>query len=403
MGEMATAPLSDRDHAFLDRARELARRGWGQVHPNPMVGCVVVQPGAEDRVLGEGWHAQWGGPHAEVNALAAARASGHDPAGATVYVSLEPCRHEGKTPPCTRALREAGVARVVYGAADPGAASGGGGDELRAAGLEVVGPVLSPDEAARENPAFFHAFGPRAHRPWVMLKLALSADGFLAARPGTRTPISGPAAGERVQRLRAGVDAVLVGGRTARVDDPLLTVRGAVTPRVPPRRVVLDPGATLPPTSRLFHEGRGEVIVFQGESGSAQDESDAAQGGSGAAQGAAQGAALPANVRVERLPRSAPGRRFDLDAVLRRLRALEVRSILCEGGGELAEALLRADLVDRLVLLRSERKTGTGGVPAFPGGWSVDAADWAMVHPPETLGPDQWWEADRRREPFSPS
>jgi len=385
MGEMAAAPLSDRDPAFMDRARELARRGWGQVHPNPMVGCVVVQPGAEDRVLGEGWHAQWGGPHAEVNALAATRAAGHDPAGATVYVSLEPCRHEGKTPPCTRALREAGVARVVYGAADPGAASGGGGDELRAAGLEVVGPVLPPDEAARENPAFFHAFGPRAHRPWVMLKLALSADGFLAARPGSRTPISGLEAGNRVQRLRAGVDAILVGGRTARVDDPLLTVRGAVTPRVPPRRVVLDPGATLPPTSRLFHEGRGEVIVFQGESG------------------AAQGAELPAHVRVERLPRTAPGRRFDLDAVLRRLRALEVRSILCEGGGELAEALLRADLVDRLVLLRSERKTGAGGVPAFPGGWSVDATDWAMVHPPETLGPDQWWEADRRREPFSPS
>ena len=385
MDGTAPAPLSHRDHAYMDQARELARRGWGQVHPNPMVGCVVVRSGVEDRVLGEGWHAKWGGPHAEVNALTAARAAGHDPAGATVYVSLEPCRHEGKTPPCTRALREAGVARVVYGAADPGAASGGGGDELRAAGLEVVGPVLSPDEAARENPAFFHAFGPLAHRPWVMLKLALSADGFLAARPGTRTPISGPAAGERVQRLRAGVDAVLVGGRTARVDDPLLTVRGMVTPRVPPRRVVLDPGATLPPTSRLFHEGRGEVIVFQGESD------------------AAQGAALPAHVRVERLPRSAPGRRFDLDAVLRRLRALEVRSILCEGGGELAEALLRADLVDRLVLLRSERKTGAGGVPAFPGGWAVDATNWAMVHPPETLGPDQWWEADRRREPFSPS
>ena len=378
-GRDTVAPLlSGHDGTFLERARELARRGWGQVHPNPMVGCVVVRPGAEDRVLGEGWHAQWGEPHAEVNALAAVRAAGHDPAGATVYVSLEPCRHEGKTPPCTRALREAGVARVVFGAADPGAASGGGGDELRAAGLEVVGPVLTPDEAARENPAFFHAFGPRAHRPWVILKLALSADGFLAARPGTRTAISGPEAGDRVQRLRAGVDAILVGGRTARVDDPLLTVRGAVTPRVPPRRVVLDPGAALPATARLFHEGEGEVIVFQGEPSPTS---------------------LPAHVRVERLPRAAAGGRFDLDAVLRRLRTLGVQSVLCEGGGELAEALLRADLVDRLVLVRSERKTGAGGVPAFPGGWSVHSADWAPVHPPETLGPDEWWEADRRRAP----
>jgi diaminohydroxyphosphoribosylaminopyrimidine deaminase / 5-amino-6-(5-phosphoribosylamino)uracil reductase len=376
--------LNAEDRALLERARQLGRRGWGQVHPNPMVGCVIARPGGGEAgggVLGEGWHARWGGPHAEVNALAAARAAGHDPDGSTAYVSLEPCRHEGKTPPCTRALREAGVTRVVFGAGDPGAASGGGGDELRASGLEVVGPVFPPEEATRENPAFFHGFGPLAHRPWVVLKLALSADGFIAARPGERTAISGPEAGERVQRLRAGVDALLVGGRTARVDDPLLTVRGPVTPRIPPRRVVLDPGAMMPAGARLFREGDGEVIVVQGE-GTATARVEPA---------------LPPHVRRERLPRAAPGGRFDLEAVLRRLRALEVRSVLCEGGGELAEALLRADLVDRLVLVRSERKVGPGGVLAFPGGWSVQASDWSAVHPPETLGSDQWWEADRRR------
>ncbi|TVP50246.1 MAG: bifunctional diaminohydroxyphosphoribosylaminopyrimidine deaminase/5-amino-6-(5-phosphoribosylamino)uracil reductase RibD [Gemmatimonadales bacterium] len=403
---------SDLDLAFLRRAVELGRRGWGQVHPNPMVGCVVAR---QDRVLGEGWHQAWGGPHAEVNALAAVRDAGEDPAGATAYVSLEPCSHEGKTPPCTRALRDAGVARVVYGAADPGAESGGGGAELRAAGLEVEGPVMTDAEARRENPAFFHAFGPHAGRPWVVLKLAVSADGFLAAGPGQRTAISGAQANARVQELRAGMDAILVGGRTAEVDDPLLTVRGAVTPRVPPRRVVLDPLGTLPPEARLFHTGPGEVVVFRGEGGG--------EGGN----------ALPAGARIERLSpvtmrpaeggpaeggsaegvpgegppgQSTPGKwapgepvaLFHLPDVLTRLRVLGVRALLCEGGAELARSLLREDLVDRMILVRAERSLGPGGVPAFPGGWTADMEGWDPVEPPETLGSDTWSAWDRARE-----
>jgi diaminohydroxyphosphoribosylaminopyrimidine deaminase / 5-amino-6-(5-phosphoribosylamino)uracil reductase len=409
-----------RDRAHLERAVLLGRRGWGRVHPNPMVGCVLVRPGpdgagtgtgpgsgagtatglgangAGDRVLGEGWHRSWGGPHAEVEALAAARAAGHDPRGATAYVSLEPCHHQGKTPPCTMALRDAGVSRVVFGAADPGVHSGGGGAALAGTGVEVVGPVFSPDEARRENPAFFHAFGPERHRPWVVLKLALSADGFIAARPGERTPISGPEAQERVHHLRAGVDAILVGGRTALVDDPLLTVRGSVEPRVTPLRVVLDPDGALPAEARLFHEGEGGAVVFVGD--------DAA--------GPADG--LPSTARVERLPvdRSGPVPRFDLHAVLLRLRALGVSALLCEGGGALASALLRAGLVDRLVLVESERPLGPGGVPAFPdstpggtaplsfapGGRAVDGqplGGWSPVAEPLLLGPDRWRAWDR--------
>jgi diaminohydroxyphosphoribosylaminopyrimidine deaminase / 5-amino-6-(5-phosphoribosylamino)uracil reductase len=372
---MPSAP----DLSFLRRAVELGRRGWGRVHPNPMVGCVVARHG---RVLGEGWHQAWGGPHAEVNALAAVRDAGEDPAGATAYVSLEPCSHEGKTPPCTRALLAAGVARVVYGAADPGVESGGGGAELRTAGLDVEGPVMTDAEARRENPAFFHAFGPHAHRPWVVLKLAVSADGFLAAGPGKRTAISGALANARVHELRAGMDAILVGGRTAEVDDPLLTVRGAVTPRIPPRRVVLDPLGTLSPAARLFHTGPGEVIVFRDE----REDEDGYEGQD----------ALPAGARLERLPAVAPAM-FHLPDVLTRLRALGVRALLCEGGAELADSLLRDDLVDRMILIRAERSLGQGGVPAFPGGWSAGMGGWVPVGSPETLGPDTWSTWDRAR------
>jgi diaminohydroxyphosphoribosylaminopyrimidine deaminase / 5-amino-6-(5-phosphoribosylamino)uracil reductase len=423
--------------AFLERAVELGRRGWGRVHPNPMVGCVLVRDG---RVLGEGWHRGWGGPHAEVQALASAREAGHDPTGATAVVSLEPCNHHGKTPPCTLALRSAGVARVVYGAADPGVTrddgdrgaalqmvpSGGGGAALAAAGVDVVGPVFSPERARSENPAFFHAFGPRANRPWLCLKMAVSADGFIAARPGARTAISGADASRRVQRLRAGFDAILVGGHTAVVDDPLLTVRGDVVPRVPPLRVVLDAERALPPTARLFREGDGEVIVFEGPEGdhgrgeaepAATEPSTPADGGRGAA---AQG---PVVVRREVLPLiegslEAGTPRFDLHGVLRQLRQLGVDSVLCEGGGTLAAGLLKAGLVDRFVLIESERSLGDGGVPAFPGvnsnrlpWWDGDAGAgsvaghrsnprserWVPVEGPIELGTDTWRSWDRER------
>jgi diaminohydroxyphosphoribosylaminopyrimidine deaminase/5-amino-6-(5-phosphoribosylamino)uracil reductase len=144
------APLDDRERALLERAVVLGRQGWGRVHPNPLVGCVIARDG---EVLGEGWHEEYGGPHAEVQAL---NRAGEAARGATVYVSLEPCRHQGKTPPCTDALMRAGVRRVVYGAADPGADSGGGAEALRAAGLEVIGPTMSERQAIHENPAFMH-------------------------------------------------------------------------------------------------------------------------------------------------------------------------------------------------------------------------------------------------------
>jgi diaminohydroxyphosphoribosylaminopyrimidine deaminase/5-amino-6-(5-phosphoribosylamino)uracil reductase len=365
--------LDEADLAWLERAIGLGRRGWGRVHPNPMVGCVLVRDG---RVLAEGWHREFGGPHAEVEAL---ERVGADPAGATAYVSLEPCRHEGKTPACTAALARAGVVRVVYAFADPGAASGGGGGELRKAGVEVDGPVWPAGAASRENPVFFHAA--RFAAPYVALKLAVSLDGGIAEAPGRRTTLTGPEALSAAHRLRAGFDAVLVGSETVRVDDPLLTVRmGGVTPRVPPARMVLDSRASLPAASALFAEQQGRVLVF------ARDDAEEAE--------------------LERLERAGaevhpvPGTRggLDLDAVLQRAAARGIRSILCEGGGRLASSLIAQAIVQRLYLFTAPRVLGRNAVPAFPGPFPPGAwPGWRPAFDPERYGADVLTVYDREQ------
>lgn len=370
--------LSSEDRAFLARATLLGRRGWGQVHPNPMVGCVLIRDGA---VIGEGWHARFGGAHAEVEALRDAHARGRDAAGATAYVSLEPCRHEGKTPPCTRALEAASVTRVIYGASDPGLTSGGGGDLLRQGGMEVIGPVYTAAEARRENPAFF----PRTmDRPWVILKLARTEDGWIAEARGLRSSISGPEAGARVQALRAGVDGILIGGVTARVDDPLLTPRTTPAPRIPPVRILLDRTASLPSTLQLFREGEGEVLLVQGAD-------------------VGEGRTRPGTASQLVLPEIHG--RLPLSALMRELSRRGFRAILCEGGGVLAQALLEADLVDRLVLVTGKARGWTDGVPAFPNlapDWVPAGPGWIRVEGPERLAGDDRWEVwDRTDEPSS--
>ncbi len=402
---MGTAGVGPRDRFYLDRALRLGRRGWGRVHPNPMVGCVVVRG---DEVVAEGWHAEYGGDHAEVAAL---RGAGDEARGSEVFVSLEPCRHEGKTPPCTRALRAAGVRRVVYGAADPGGDSGGGAEELRAAGIEVVGPVLGHDEASWENPAFFHRWGAaRAERPWVALKLACSLDGRIARRPGERTRLTGPEGQDEVQVLRAGFDALMVGARTALVDDPRLTVRGRVRPRTPPKRVVLDPDATLPPTARLLAppeepECAGESWVVTTPDPPASWRASLEARGARVLQvpgepseGEAIGGDGPSG-STDALLAGHPEGRLALDATLHTLRELGVESVLCEGGGVLGSALLAGGWVDRLYLVLSPIFLGEHGVPAFPGvagmlgsGSGPDPAPfrWTLGEEPRQLGDDLW-------------
>jgi diaminohydroxyphosphoribosylaminopyrimidine deaminase/5-amino-6-(5-phosphoribosylamino)uracil reductase len=344
--ERAAAPD---DGAWMRRALALAERGWGHTAPNPMVGAVVVRDGV---VVGEGWHAEYGGPHAEVEAL---RAAGERARGATLYVALEPCNHFGKTPPCTDAILAAGVRRVVAACGDPSPVARGGAERLREAGVDVTLGV--EEEAARElNAAFFHAL--ESDRPFVQLKLALSLDGALADH--TRQPgwLTGEPARREVHRMRAGVDAIAVGIGTVLADDPELTVRHAPAPRVPPVRVVFDTSARLPRTSRLAHGASQTPVVVVCW-----------------APEPAHAAALE-HTGVELL-HAATTR----DALVA-LRQRGVRSLLVEGGAALASALLQEALVDRLVIFRAPLVLGGGALNAFasaPPTRAGDAPRWRLL------------------------
>lgn len=318
----------------MRRALALARRGWGQTAPNPLVGAVVV---ANGRIVGEGWHERFGEPHAEVHAL---RQAGDAARGATVYVTLEPCAHHGKTPPCTDALIAAGVARVVCAVRDPSAAARGGAEQLERAGIAVSIGVEAA--AARElNAAFFHAAS-ESDRPFVVVKLAVSLDAAVADAHGRSRWITGPASRREVHRLRSAADAIAVGIETAMADDPTLTVRGTRKPRVAPARVVFDRRARLSLESKLGRTAREVPVVLV----------------AGAEAPAGRLAALAAaGVNVVRAG--------DLSQALVSLRQSEIRSLLVEGGGQLASAFLTAGLVDRLIIFQAPILLGAGSVPAF--------------------------------------
>jgi diaminohydroxyphosphoribosylaminopyrimidine deaminase/5-amino-6-(5-phosphoribosylamino)uracil reductase len=348
MGESERAAAPD-DGAWMRRALALAERGWGQTAPNPMVGAVVVRDGA---VVGEGWHTAYGGAHAEVEAL---RSAGERARGATMYVTLEPCAHHGRTPPCTEAILGAGIRRVVAAAADPNPVARGGAERLRGDGVEVLMGV--EEAAARElNASFFHALA--SDRPFVRLKLALSLDGALAdvtRRPGW---ITGDGARREGHRLRAGADAVAVGIGTVLADDPRLTVRGVTPPRVPPARVVFDSSARLPLDSALVQTARETpvlVVCWAPEP--------------------AHAAALE-HAGVELLHAAT------LPQALRTLRARGVHTLLVEGGAGLASSFMQEALVDRLVIFRAPLVLGAGalgGFGAVPATTIDDAPRWRVV------------------------
>jgi diaminohydroxyphosphoribosylaminopyrimidine deaminase / 5-amino-6-(5-phosphoribosylamino)uracil reductase len=320
----------------MERALDLARRGWGRVAPNPLVGAVVL---AGDRVIAEGYHAEYGGPHAEVVAL---QAAGERARGATLVVNLEPCSHHGKTPPCTDAIVAAGVARVVAAIADPDPQAGGGAHALRARGVSVSLGLMA-EQAAALNAPFLFAREQR-ERPFVALKLATSIDGRIADSAGSAQWVSGPEAREYVHWLRAGFDAIAVGGTTALRDNPQLTVRGPVTPRRPPIRVVFDRRAMLNPSALLVSSAR-DVPTWVMASLESPDASVTALEQNG--------------VRVFRPASLAEG--------LRMVREAGVETLLCEGGGALGARLLADGLVDRLYWVQSPVWLGEGAVPAFPG------------------------------------
>ena len=334
------------DAAFMRRAIELARRGYGQTAPNPMVGAVVVRDGV---VVGEGFHARYGEPHAEAAALEAA---GESARGSTVYVSLEPCAHTGKTPPCADALIAAGVARVVIAARDPNPIAVGGAERLRAAGVEVREGV-GGEETRELNAPFFHALesAPEHRRPWVTLKLALSLDSAIADAHGDSRWISGPEARAAAHELRAGNDAVAVGIGTVLADDPLLTVRDAPAPRVPPLRVIFDRRARTPLSSRVVAGAREHPTLVVVE--------DPAAGAARALEEAG----------VELL------RAASIDGALEELTRRGVRSLLLEGGARLAGAFLESALVDRLIIFRGAVLLGSGAQGAFAHAPSISIAE----------------------------
>lgn len=383
--------VSEEDLSFLERAVELGRRGWGRVSPNPMVGCVVVRKG---EVVGEGWHRELGGPHAEVHALAEA---GERARGATAYTSLEPCAHMGRTPPCTGALFDAGVARVVFGAADPGMGAGGAA-VLRAGGIRVDGPAFSSARAASSSPAFFHV----AHNasPYVALKLALSLDGRIS-RAGEQTGLTGPPAREHVHYLRAGFDAIMVGTHTMKIDDPRLTARGRPEPRRAPDRIVLDSRARMAPDARLLRDDvGGRVRIFTGADAPADRVRALRQRGATvhavpyAAAQRAPGADSHSRARGhDAAARRAGG--LDLGAVLSTCYRAGLTSILCEGGGVLASSLLRERRAQRLYLFLAPLTLGPGSVPAFPGLDEAAWEGWRPAGPPAALGRDLLWVLDR--------
>ena len=368
--------LSESDRKWLLRAASLAERGWGRVrerelhprsHPNPMVGCVLTLDG---ELVGEGWHEEYGGPHAEVNAI---RSAGDAARGATAYVSLEPCSHHGKTPPCVDALLQAGVVRVVFGAADPGDETGGGGEVLAQAGVEVVGPAADVQTFHDVDPVFFYTA--RHGRPYLALKLAVSLDGRIAARAGERTQLTGEEANREVHRLRNGFDAVLVGGETARVDDPSLTVRYGMDPRIPPTRMVLDPSAALSPNATLLRtESQAPVLIIATEAAPAERVD----------------ALRDAGAQVEIVATAQAGHGgANLSKVLERCWSLGIRSVFCEGGGRLATALTREELAQRLYLFQAPVTLGSGGVPAFGEGDSTpEELGWSSRGDPVRFGPD---------------
>ncbi len=313
----------------MSRALTLAERGWGRVHPNPLVGAVLVRDGV---VVGEGWHAEYGDRHAETIALAAA---GDSARGATLYVTLEPCNHHGKQPPCVDAILAAGVARVVVSLADPNPVARGGVARLRAAGVPVEVGLLG-DLARRLNARFLHRFAGRA-RPFIAVKLAVTLDGKIADAAGRSQWISGPEARDFVHHLRAGFAGIGIGGRTLVADDARLTVRGRLTPREAPIRIVFDRSGMVPATQGIF-DGAPDVPVWL------------VTGTATPATHTAGISARGAQVLVE----------DSLPVALDLLGARDLDSLLIEGGGRLAGALLAEGLVDRVYQIQSPVWLGAG-------------------------------------------
>lgn len=329
--------MSAIDTTYMHQALQLAREGAGSVSPNPLVGCVIVQ---DDRVVGQGYHQRFGGPHAEVYALqeAAERAR-----GATLYVTLEPCSHTGKTPPCVDAVIRAGVGRVVIALRDPNPqVDGGGMARLQAAGIPVTLGVC--EAAAREqNEAFLKYITTRL--PFVTLKCAITLDGKIATRTGASRWITGAPAREEVHRLRHAMDAIMVGIGTVLQDDPLLTTRLPDRPGINPLRVIVDSTLRVPLQAQVADVTACRTLIAT-TSRASRD---------------ARGRLQDLGLEIVTLPAYDDGR-VDVEALLCSLGARGIASVLVEGGATLSAALLRRRCVDKVLFFLAPKMIGGDGM-----------------------------------------
>jgi diaminohydroxyphosphoribosylaminopyrimidine deaminase/5-amino-6-(5-phosphoribosylamino)uracil reductase len=356
------------DRRFMALALALGRRGLGRTWPNPAVGAVIVKNGV---IIGRGWTQPGGRPHAEVEALRRAGAAANDATfGATMYVTLEPCSHHGKSPPCADAVIAAGIARVVSALEDPNPeVAGSGHARLRAAGI-AVDVEIGAEEARRDHAG--HIRRMRDGRPHVTLKLAVSADGKAAAAGRRPIAITGEAVRERVHLLRAQSDAIMIGIGTALADDPLLACRLPGMEKRSPVRVVLDTTLRLPLASRLVETARETPVwVIAGPN----------------APHPAEEALRAKGVEVFRI--AAHGERLDLAGALKLLAARGITRLLAEGGPTLAAALIAADLVDEAILFQSAKIVGEDGIDALDDAAMAQLTQRLKPVRNEAIGPDR--------------
>ena len=341
-----TATLEN-DARFMQQALDLAARGRGFTSPNPMVGAVVVKDG---KVVGRGYHHAAGEPHAEVHAIDDA---GTDARGATIYVTLEPCNHVGRTPPCTQKILAAGIQRVVVAMADPNPdVTGGGNAFLAQQGLAVVSGVCA-EEARQLNEVFVKFV--RTRRPFVILKCAATLDGQIATRTGDSKWVTGDAARRHVHAVRHAVDAILVGAGTVRTDDPSLTTRLGHANDRDPHRVVLDTRLTTPPGARMLHTGSAAATYLA-----------AGPGAEGPGFPDRRAALEQAGAKVLETPLL--DGRVDLDALMDLLGRAGITSVLIEGGGQVIASALNAGIVDKVMFFYAPKILGgNDGVPICRG------------------------------------
>ncbi len=348
------------DEQHMRHALGLAALGMNTTDPNPRVGCVLVR---DEQVVGEGWHERAGGPHAEVCAL---QSAGAEARGAIAYISMEPCAAHGRTPPCTNALLEAGVGRVVYAAADPSPKMRGGAAFLREAGLQVDGGLLAA-EARELNVGFFSRH--ERQMPWIRVKLGASVDGRTALASGESRWISGPQSRADVQLFRARSSVVLSGSGTVLADDPTLNVRIDGASRQP-LRAVLDSQLRVPSSARVYGP-EAPAAVFTASTDQAKRES-----------------LLRRGVSIEAVATTSGG--LDLHAVLARLAALGANEVWVEAGARLSGALLAAQLVDELVIYLAPCLLGPQAQPLahLPLLHRLDERLWLRFDSVQTIGSD---------------